>query len=294
MMFRLASLRERVISRTLFRAAFEIMLMLLISSIAYASTANDRTQTVKLKPRVRESKIIEPVTTFSLETLRPFIKTSVILEDKKQFLQAPAVIAEDKNRIEGGPGTVLYVLGTRCQEESAYGIYRAGRSYKHPCTGEKLGFEAISIGSAELIKSGDPAVFDVVTATETIEVGARLLPSLASSLPSILTIHPAKPMTEEGFILSVRDGMNQAGRNQVVVISLGQRDGLVVGDTLDIMQNGRKIVDPSSKGWRKCFVQLPDVRIGSLLVFQTYEKLSLALILESTEMINLLDKVKSP
>ena len=80
----------------------------------------------------------------------------------------------------------------------------------------------------------------------------------------------------------------------MVLISLGQREGLVAGDTLDIMQNGRKIVDPTSKGWRKCFVQLPDLRIGSLLVFQTYEKLSLGLILESTEMISLLDKVKSP
>ena len=262
------------------RAGFGVIAMLLISSLAYAGTTNDRTYTVKLKPRVRESKIIEPITTLSLETLRPFIKMSVILEDK--------------NRIEGGPGTVLYVLGTKCREDSAYGIYRSGRSYKHPCTGEKLGFEAISIGTAELIKPGDPAVFDVVTATESIEVGSRLLPSVASSLPSTLTIHPAKPMAEEGFILSVRDGINQAGRNQVVVISLGQREGLVAGDTLDIMQNGRKLVDPESKGWRKCFVQLPDVRIGSLLVFQTYEKLSLGLILESTEMINLLDKVKSP
>ncbi|HQW57379.1 MAG TPA: hypothetical protein PK583_00265 [Gammaproteobacteria bacterium] len=278
------------------RAGCGVVTLLLISCIAYAGTGttNDKLNTVKLKPKVRESKIIKPVTTLSLETLRPFIKMSVILEDKKQFLKAPSVIAEDKNRIEGGPGTVLYVLGTKCREDSAYGIYRAGRSYKHPCTGEKLGFEAISIGSAELIKPGDPAVFDVVTATESIEVGSRLLPSVASSLPSTLTIHPAKPMAAEGFILSVRDGINQAGRNQVVLISLGQREGLVAGDTLDIMQNGRKIVDPTSKGWRKCFVQLPDLRIGSLLVFQTYEKLSLGLILESTEMISLLDKVKSP
>ena len=119
-----------------------------------------------------------------------------------------------------------------------------------------------------------------MTATESIEVGSRLLPSVGSSLPSTLTLHPAKSMPAEGFILSVRDGINQAGPNQVVLISLGQREGLVAGATLDIMQKGPKIVDPTYKGWRKCFVQLPDLRIGRLLVFQTYEKLSLGLILE--------------
>lgn len=256
------------------RLALGLIVMLLISCVAHATATN--------------------TDTISLKTLRPFIKTSVILEDKKQFLEAPTVIAEDKNRIEGGPGSVLYVLGTRCKEDFAYGIYREGQSYTDPCTGEKLGFEAIDIGTAELNVAGDPAIFNVVTARETIEVGAKLLPSVASVLPNTFTIRPAKPIAKEGFILSVRDGLNQAGRNHVVMISLGQRDGLVVGNTLDIMQAGRKVINPQSKGWRKCYVQLPDMRVGSLLVFQTYEKLSLGLVLEATEIINVLDKVKSP
>lgn len=269
-------------------------ILLIINCTAFAGATNDRLKTVKLRSKTSELKSVEPITTLSLKTLRPFIKTSVIFEDKKQYLSAPYVIAEDKQRIEGYPGSVLYVLGTQCSEEPVYGIYREGRSYTHPSTGEKLGFEAVDIGTAELNTPGDPAVFNVVTATEGIEVGARLLPSFASSLPSTFTVTPAKPIAAEGFILSVRDGLNQAGRNQVVVISLGQREGLVAGNTLDIVQPGRKVVDPKSTRWRKCFVQLPDVRIGSLLVFQTYEKLSLGLILESNEIVNVLDKVKSP
>lgn len=276
------------------RLGFGVMVMLAISSIAYAGTTNNGLNTVKLKPKIRESKTIKPISTISMETLRPFIRTSLILNDKKQFLSAPYVLAENENRIEGGPGSVLYVRGMQCSEESAYGIYREGQIYKHPRTGEKLGFEAISVGTAELKTPGDPAEFNVVSVTEGVEVGARLLPSFASPLPNALTIRPANPMLEEGFILSVRDGLNQIGRNQVIVISLGQRDGLVEGNTLDIMQRGRKVVDTKSKGWRKCIVQLPDRRIGSLLVFQTYEKLSLGLVLEATEIINVLDKVKSP
>lgn len=276
------------------RIGFGVVIMLLLNSIAYAGTTNNGLHTVKLKPKIRESKTIKPISTISMETLRTFIRTSLILDDKKQFLNAPYVLAENENRIEGGAGSVLYVRGMQCSEESAYDIYREGQIYKHPRTGEKLGFEAINVGTAELKTPGDPAEFKVVSVTEGIEVGARLLPSFASHLANSLTIRPANPMAEEGFILSVRDGIKQIGRNQVVVISMGQRDGLIEGNTLDIMQTGRKVVDTKSKGWRKCIVQLPDRRIGSLLVFQTYEKLSLGLVLEATEIINVLDKVKSP
>lgn len=276
------------------KAGVLIAVTFLISGIANATATNDGLKTVKLKPKVRESTIVKPVTTLSLETLRPFMKSAVILEDQKQFLTAPYVIAQNENRIEGVPGSVLYVRGTQDKEESAYGIYREGQSYKHPITGEKLGFEAINIGTAELNMPGDPAVFKVVAATEGIELGSRLLPSFSASLWNTLTIRPARPLATEGFILSVRDGINQIGCNKVVVISLGRRDGLVEGNTLSIMQSGKKVIDPNIKKWRKTFVQLPDVRIGSLLVFQAYEKLSLGLVLEATEIVNLLDKVKSP
>jgi hypothetical protein len=271
---------------------FGLLVMLMYSSIIYAGTKSDN-NTVKWKPKIRTSTAVKPTSTLSLETLRPFLRNSLILENKKEFLRAPYVIAQDKNRIEGGPGTMLYVRGMNCSEESAYGIYREGQSYQHPITGEKLGFEAVNVGTAALKAPGDPAVFDVVSVTEAIEVGARLWPSFASSFESTLKVTPAKHLMEEGFILSVRDGIDQIGRNQVVVISLGYRDGLVPGNTLNIMQTGEKVVDSNSKGWRKCVVQLPDNRIGSVLVFQTYEKLSLGLVLEATEIIHLLDKVKS-
>ncbi len=276
------------------RAAVGLIVMLVLGEIAYAETTNNQGNTVKLKPIVRQTNVEKPALTISMETLKPFIRNGIILDDKKQFLSAPYVLAEYENRIVGEPRSVIYVRGLKSSEETTYGIYREGKSYKHPVTGEKLGFEAISVGTAELKTLGDPAEFIVATATESVEVGTRLLPNFASSLVSNMTIRPAQPMTDEGYILSVRGAINEAGRNQVVLISLGQRDGLVEGNTLDVMQTGQKVVDKNAKGWRKKLVQLPDVRIGSVLVYQTYEKMSLGLVLESTEIINLLDKVKSP
>ena len=100
MMFRPALFKGDVILCRLLRAGFGMVALFLISAIACASTTNDGSNTIKLKPKMRASKILKPQATLSRETLLPFIKMSLIFEDKNDFLKAPSVIAQDKNRIE--------------------------------------------------------------------------------------------------------------------------------------------------------------------------------------------------
>ena len=135
-------------------------------------------------------------------------------------------------------------------------------------------------------------------AREVIEAGARLAPSFATELPLNLEIKPAK-IKAIGYVLSTKD-MEMAqdtgiGQGAVVIISIGRREGLAEGHALEIYRPGQKIADPlGKKGWRAETVQLPDRSVGRLLVFQVHEKLSLALITDTSETIALLDTVKSP
>lgn len=267
---------------------------------AAAQTNTEKTnrppQIIKLEPQIREQpSMVASERSISTEALRPFLNSSLIFENKKQFNETPYIIAQSNGLTEGGAlGSTLYVHGIKEAEEPIYNIYKGGKNYKHPVTGEMLGFEALSIGAAELQSLGDVAQFKITKAIESIENGARLLPSFVSTLPPSLIMRPAKYTGDGGFILSVRDGLDQIGRNQIVVISLGKREGIQEGNILDIYQTGKKVPDPASKGWRTRTVRLPDIRVGSVLVFQTHEKLSLALVLEAKEVIHLLDKVKSP
>ena len=176
-------------------------------------------------------------------------------------------------------------------------IYRPGKNYRHPVTKECLGYEAIAIGTAELERFCDDcetiSELLLMTSEEAITVGSRLLPSYTSALPPRLTLRDAKRVPE-GFIIDVIDGINTVGRNSVVTLSLGTRDKLQEGNFLEIYQTGKTVVDPSDKSWRPCKIKLCDTRIGRLLVYKTFEKLSLALVIEATQPIHLLDKVKTP
>lgn len=263
---------------------------------AQSPKAPKTAQIIKLKPQIRAEALDDTGVSIPLNQIKPFLQRSLILDKQKQFEQMPYVLSEAEGRALSGRGSILYVRGVKNKEESLYDIYsKVGRTYRHPKTNEILGFEAFAIGTANLQALGDPATFEIQNAEEIVEAGARLVPSFATELPVDLKLKPAETLAE-GYILSTKNSATGlgAGSGNVVTISMGHREGLIEGNTLAIYRPGKVLPDPmGKKGWRAEKVSLPDRRIGQLLVFQSYEKLSLALILDSTETIDLLDKVKA-
>jgi hypothetical protein len=91
------------------------------------------------------------------------------------------------------------------------------------------------------------------------------------------------------------------GQYQVVVINRGVRDGLVPGNVLAVSHAGASIRDTVSRGYlggvsdvfdKK--VRLPDYRVGTFMVFKTFDRMSYGLIMEATDVIQVLDRVGSP
>ena len=80
------------------------------------------------------------------------------------------------------------------------------------------------------------------------------------------------------------------GKLDVVVINRGSREGMTPGNVLAMYKRGNKIKDRVGGG----SVQLPDERAGLLMVFRSFEKVSLALILEAERGIAVNDKVRNP
>lgn len=250
-------------------------------------------ETVRLGPQIREEPIPNSIGKISLRKLKPFLKLSLILDNKAQLANAPYVLAENEQRLEGGKNSILYVRGVQNIDEPLYTIYREGRSYCHPITREPLGFEALAIGTAELQTPCESAEFKVLTSDEAVEVGAKLLPGYAAILPPCLDLKPAEA-TQEGYILSIRDGQDETGKTQVVVLSLGMREGIAEGDILDIYQSNGSVVDPKLTAIIPCKVKLPDSRVGNLFIYQAFEKLSIGYILETKGPVHLLDRVRNP
>jgi hypothetical protein len=105
------------------------------------------------------------------------------------------------------------------------------------------------------------------------------------------TFYPRAPETAiTGSVMHMEEGVRNAGALDVVALNRGDRDGLQSGDTLAIFKRGELVKDRVA-GER---VRLPDERIGLLMVFDTYEKMSFALVMEADRQIDLGDLLRNP
>ena len=112
--------------------------------------------------------------------------------------------------------------------------------------------------------------------------------------PPITYFQPHAPDTDlEGRILYVREGVTQIGQFDVVIISLGEADGMETGHVMKIWRAGETIRDTVS-GKRFDRVTLPDEEAGILMVFRTFERVSYALVMKATRAIHVHDFVRTP
>ena len=86
--------------------------------------------------------------------------------------------------------------------------------------------------------------------------------------------------------------MQFAAQNQVVAINKGLRDGIQSGYVLAILKNGQTVIDKT--GEKPETLKLPNERIGLLMVFRTFDKLSYALVLEINDAPRVGDLLVNP
>lgn len=307
------------LSRGWMSILFLFVLLFCFDTPAFADPA-----VVRLKPKVRSAPIEASPSveyqTISLRSLRPDLQESIIFQQKIHYLEAPCVMAEDHHYSIAGDCNLLFVRNleacARC--DAAYKIFRPGKCYIDPCTFEFLGFEAINNGIAKVTCFGNcqcPSQMQVLKAFEAIQSKDRVFPEYVSGLPDDLMTQPAQAC-KTGVILSVRDDYTQMGSNQVVAVNLGVREGLRVGDVLEIYRNDwapPKWNALVPRGWcpitdsccrtyslvdrcdeRPWPIQLPCQRLGCVVIYQTAEKMSLGLILKAKGEIKLFDLVQNP
>ena len=91
-------------------------------------------------------------------------------------------------------------------------------------------------------------------------------------------------------MLNAEGGVRNAGPLDVVALNRGDRDGLLVGDTLAIYKAGEMVDDRDAAAE----IRLPDKRIGLLMVFYVYEKMSFGLVTQADQQLISGDIVRDP
>ena len=248
-----------------------------------------RSREVKLSPEIRSLDHDDAISALPLNVIRPFLSKTRVT-DNATLNGAPYVLGGAERRILVGMNDDFYARGDFTDNRLNYGIYRRGEPYLDPQTGELLGIRAIDIGAARIkALEKDVATLNVSRAEGEIRIKDRLLVAEERTLAS--TFYPRAPETAiSGLVMNVEEGVRNAGALDVVAINRGNRDGLQSGDTLAIFKRGELVKDRVASER----VRLPDERIGLLMVFDTYEKMSFALVMEADRQIDLGDLLRNP
>jgi nucleoid-associated protein YgaU len=270
--------------------------------------------TIKLTPRTR----YDSVSDLALPTLRPSLieafLTEAIVVDQDTLANAARIVAGRDDRVLLSRGDRLYAAGNgpaqlmeRPGPIQQFRIFRDATPLIDPATSEVLGYEAQYLGRARLersqttetqmeggkeVTSNVPATLDVIAAREEIRAGDRLLPEPPRQLINYVPRAPSQPV-QGGRIVSVYgNAVKYASQNQVVAINKGTVDGIESGHVMAILKNGAVITDRTN-GVKET-LKLPNERIGLLMVFRSFERVSYALVLEISDVPQAGDLLVNP
>lgn len=244
--------------------------------------------TERLSPRIRSQSLEEAIPTIPGDAIQQFLVYPRVVP-AAEISRAPYVVGNYDGRLASATDHQIYVRGNVRPELTTYGIFRQNKAIRDPSTNELLGYEVAHVATAKLMKHGDPSTL-LITANkaETLN-GDRLMP--LNQQHFVHNYIPRIPQLDgEGQIVSLIDALTRTGRNQVVVLNLGERSGIKVGDVLAIERRGGTFVDEVARNGKQ-ILDLPNTRTGVVMVFQTFDKVSYALVMESTRPIRIHDVV---
>ena len=243
---------------------------------------------VKLSPQMRTLPHREAIAPIPMEVARAFLREHRVVDDVEALQELAYVVAGNDRRLISGAGDRLYVRG-EVPSHSEVGIFRQSEPYQ-AMDGTPLGLELINVGVARHVSSeGDIAQIEVISSHQEVRINDIILPLEERELSS--KFMPRAPLNAvEGHIIAVPGGVRFIGRNQIVALDLGTLDGLQAGHVLRVNQQGELINDPRTHE----LVQLPSSEAGIVMVFKPYDRVSYALVMQTSRVLEVGDQVESP
>lgn len=253
---------------------------------------------IKLSPSIRLSDIQGAIPIIPVDAIQHFlIRPSIVPEDI--LSRSPYILDNQYSRLLSGAGDEVYVRGIKDDALENYIIIRKDKHLKDPVTKEIIAYKSTFIGEADLKTFGDPSTVIIAKTVREVLRGDRLLPLQDDDiLNDFYPVPPPAPV--EGYIIELINAISQIGQYDIAVLNLGQREGVVEGTVLATYNLGRTVYDKYALYENKAGeqidrrVKLPDERSGLLLVFKSFERISYAIIVESTTALHKGDVVRNP
>ena len=282
----------------------------------------------KLDPKARVETTGPDIPSIAPALIEPFLSQPLVIE-ADGMESAPKIVATQEDRVYVGSGNVAYVTGIEGSSQNLWQVYRPGKPLIDPETKKILGYEAFFLGTARVTREGDPTTVEIISAKQEIGRGDRLIPA-ARALPLNYVPHAPENFVQ-GRVISSYGGLNESGRNSIIAINRGTRDGMEIGHVLALYRFGKYFEDsqpaktrdpakpvtppmnpmftgsgeavlhttagsggPVYEPARSVRRKFPDERYGLIFVFRVFEQVSYALVLNVSRPVNVDDVVQTP
>ena len=288
-----------------------------------------------LRVAKRATEQANPIPTVPLSAIEPFLKDFRVLT-AAELQQTPYVVAVEENEPRATEGMNLYVrnlgsasAGQRFAVVRPTHIYREfGEGAKaddvghlvsnnvdlvpgpwqedfrndgHFGRGKEIATEVRVIGTAQVLKNGDPATLLLTNASMEIRAGDRLMPVDDTPYDYTYYPHPPRNAPADAYIMALSngyDGISVQGPLDVVALNVGSADGVDNGTTFAIYQPGDTVPDlVQGHTDRRSFgpkVTLPEEYVGHVMVFRTFDHISYGLVMDGIRPVRVKDTLRAP
>ncbi len=287
---------------------------------------------VKLSPEARVTNR-SAITAVPHDQMAGFLR-NVRLVSAEEFETLPYVVANNEDRhystntdftyargVSGSPGDRFAIMrlahiyfegkdGIRVGRDPGHGnkfpinkTYRLNQRFRFYHRGEVIGVELFEVGQAELAKTGDPAVLEVVTGLDVVAEGDVVVPLDTIGYPEYYMPRAMDAVPGDLKVLAVQGDNRLVGHQKIVSISGGKRQGIEPGHVFSSFRAGKLVRDDvkypkeswaDATAWSSDKVVLPDEFNGHIMVFRVFDDVSYALVMEGPRVVRVDDLLKHP
>ena len=283
---------------------------------------------VKLSPRVREVSSGYGIQAVNVNFYRMFMQHPQVI-DQMQTHHAPRLVEGPDNRLIYSKGERVYAY--EITEPGRYLVYRARKDITDPETKKYLGQEVVFSGIVATLPGTNSALDsrtrEDAEALPNNEYYTRLHPMLKvptqTAQPMVVeeavseirkgdyllkledggdsfNMMPHAPSQHiDAKVVSIFDGISEAGQFQTITLNKGSAHGLEKGTVLSLYKRSRQVKTDMQKGKDGSrsvvkYLSIPAEEAGLAMVYRVSQNLASAIILESKTNIGIGDTASEP
>ena len=283
---------------------------------------------VKLSPRVREVSSGYGIQAINVNFYRMFMQHPQVI-DQMQTQHAPRLVEGPESRLIYSKGDRVYAY--EITEPGRYLVYRARKDITDPETKKYLGQEVVFSGIVATLPSTNSALDsrsrEDAEALPDKEYYTRLHPMLKvptqTAQPMVVeevvseirkgdyllkledggdsfNMMPHAPSQHiDAKVVSIFDGISEAGQFQTITLNKGSAHGLEKGTVLSLYKRSRQVKTDMQKGKDGSrsvvkYLSIPAEEAGLAMVYRVSQNLASAIILENKTHISIGDTASEP